>query len=124
MEPYKNEKGVLIGPDRIWAKNEKYPGITITRTLGLSCGYKLGVTPEVEVGIYRVQTSFRYLVLASDGLWTVEDNDEVVAILEKSTPATLVNYTSSLMFEALKRWRLREELMDDISIIVVPLIFE
>ncbi|NCQ53536.1 MAG: hypothetical protein GW803_05670 [Caldiserica bacterium] len=46
--------------------------MTITRTLGLSCAYKLGVIPDPEASIYKVDCSFRFLVLASDGLWTVE----------------------------------------------------
>lgn len=44
INPYKSERGEQLGPERIWVKNESYPGMFITRTLGLSCAYKIGVT--------------------------------------------------------------------------------
>lgn len=75
IAPFKNEMGEFIGPERIWAPNEKYPGLTVTRTMGLSCSYKLGVNSEPEISILKFKSCYKFLVLGSDGLWTVEDND-------------------------------------------------
>ena len=46
VEQFRNEKGEKIGPERIWAKNEKYPGIFVTRVLGLTCSNHLGIICE------------------------------------------------------------------------------
>jgi serine/threonine protein phosphatase PrpC len=46
ISPYKSERGEQVGPERIWVKNEAYPGMFLTRTLGLSCAYKIGVIPQ------------------------------------------------------------------------------
>ncbi len=67
-----------MGPERIWAKNEAYPGMFLTRTLGLSCAYKIGVISQPEVNVIEYKPCYRYLILASDGFWSVEENDEVV----------------------------------------------
>jgi serine/threonine protein phosphatase PrpC len=78
INPYRSEKGEQVGPERIWVKNESYPGMFLTRTLGLSCAYKIGVISQPEVSVIDYQSCFKYLLLASDGFWTVEENDEAV----------------------------------------------
>jgi serine/threonine protein phosphatase PrpC len=76
------------------------------------------------VSIYRVQQSFKYLILGSDGLWNVFENQEVCKMMEKGPGPLISNYVHSLMLEAVQRWKAKDELMDDISLIVIPLVME
>jgi serine/threonine protein phosphatase PrpC len=72
-----------LGPERIWAKNETYPGMFVTRTLGLSCAYKIGVHSQPEMSIIEYKTCYKYLIIGSDGFWSVEENDEAVKFIER-----------------------------------------
>lgn len=60
--------------------------------------------------------------MASDGLWRVFDNEEVVAIITKYYPDSLQGSANALMNESVKRWRDSKDLMDDVSLIIIPLI--
>ena len=60
--------------------------------------------------------------MASDGLWRVFDNEEVVAIITKYYPDSLQCSANALMNESVKRWRDSKDLMDDVSLIIIPLI--
>lgn len=70
----------------------------VTRTLGLSCSYKLGVISEPEVSIIKYKTCFKFLLIASDGLWRVESNDEAINMFYKMPVTNSVGYANSLMF--------------------------
>lgn len=49
LEELKDENGCRVGPERIWKKGEKYPGIYITRSLGMRMSEQLGIICEPEV---------------------------------------------------------------------------
>ena len=70
--------GENYGPDRLWNKDEKRPGTFITRALGLACGAKAGIISDPEVSVLGYNKRMRFLVIATDGLWFVQENDEVV----------------------------------------------
>lgn len=58
LEELKDESGCRIGPERIWKKGEKYPGIYITRSLGMRLSEELGIISEPEVTTLKLQKGF------------------------------------------------------------------
>ena len=62
----------------------------------------------------------RFIVIASDGVWEFLSNDEVVNIVK---PHFLNNSAETaaenLIREALKRWKQEENVIDDITCIII-----
>lgn len=135
-DPYGNK----IGPYRVWKKNEGYPGLAMSRSIGDSSG--------AEVGIIATPITFEYtlkpgqdlfIVAASDGIWDVMDNEDVVNFVEcfrggarKGEPhdTTRISPDSSsiarlLCEEARVRWfsivEDEDVMIDDISCIIIEL---
>ncbi|KAG7340251.1 protein phosphatase 2C [Nitzschia inconspicua] len=67
-------------PPRIWAPNGKYPGTAFTRSIGDRMAKQFGVCAEPEVLHVTLSDKERVLVLASDGIWDVLSNQEVIDI--------------------------------------------
>jgi serine/threonine protein phosphatase PrpC len=59
--------------------------------------------------------------MASDGFWSVEENDEAVKYFEKGKKGELETLAGALMGEAVRRWSSKNVLMDDITLILVAL---
>ena len=72
----------------------------------------------------KASKDLKFLILGSDGLWNVTSNKEVVDKVAQSSSQSLMSYVNSLVYETIERWKKREELMDDITVIVVPLVEE
>lgn len=62
----------------------------------------------------------QYMIIASDGVWEFMSNERVAAIVEpfyaKGQPEAAAN---SLVKEAYKTWKQEEEVIDDITCIVI-----
>jgi len=65
-------------PPRVWARDGKYPGTAFTRSLGDSVAEELGVNAEPELLTMALSPSERLLCIASDGVFDVMSNQEVV----------------------------------------------
>ncbi len=70
----------------------------------------------------NLSESDKFIVIASDGVWEFLSNDEVVRIVE---PFYLQNSAEkaaeALIREALKRWKQEENVVDDITCIIIYL---
>ena len=76
-------QGRQIGPYRVWEPNRNLPGLTISRSLGAEKGKELGVIASPNCTSYKInQKQDFFIVFASDGLWDVMDNQEVVNFVE------------------------------------------
>ena len=69
--------GEPIGPLRVWLKYDDIPGLAMTRSLGDGLAQKVGVSPEPEVMEFRLSKDYKFLVIASDGVWEFLSNEEV-----------------------------------------------
>lgn len=65
-------------PPRVWAKNGKYPGTAFTRSLGDAVAERLGVSAQPEMLSLTLSEAERYIVLASDGIFDVMSNQQVI----------------------------------------------
>lgn len=97
----KDEPSVL----RVWLPDEDCPGLAMARSLG---DYRLkrhGVVSEPEVTHRRVGAGDLFIILATDGVWDVLSNEEVVSIV-CATPRK--QHASKAVAEAAaQRWRTR-----------------
>jgi serine/threonine protein phosphatase PrpC len=137
-----DEQGNKIGPYRVWKPNTNGPGIAMSRSIGDTIGSDLGVISEpiiTELGLNWDTDLF--MVAASDGVWDVMDNNDVVKFVEKyrshcvkgdapSAPGYPVNCTNAtiahlLCEEARARWfyilEQEEVFIDDISCVIAEL---
>lgn len=107
------------GPDRVWQKGEDYPGIAMSRSLGDLVAKNLGVCFEPEVSEREINNNDMYIVLASDGLWDMLSNEEVMEIVNKyywnNNPEEAVK---ELIEEASRRYEDENIARDDITVII------
>ena len=82
VEQY-SEFGIKTGPFRVWLKNEMYPGLAMSRSIGELIAYSVEVIPEPEIIEYFVNTNTKYVMLASDGIWEFLSNEAVMKISNK-----------------------------------------
>ena len=68
VRPSTDENGEPVGVERVWMKNEKFPGLAMSRSIGDSVAAMVGVSCEPELLTYSLQPCDKFIVLASDGI--------------------------------------------------------
>ena len=120
IHPYYDELGVFEGPNRVYVKGKTYPGLSLTRTIGDLEAEKIGIISEPDITIKKKDSTCKYIVLGSDGLWDVIKPYDVRRIVN---PYFLKNDASgacnALLKTACKNWDKEGCERDDITIIVV-----
>ena len=109
IDRLKNDFGEEVGPYRVFEKqNESYlPGIAMSRSIGDSFAKKLGVTYEPDLFQYTLIPQDKIIIIATDGLWHVINNEEAISICakyfeEKMKPDDAVE---ELVNVAKERWK-------------------
>ena len=120
IHPYYDELGIFEGPNRVYVKGKTYPGLSLTRSIGDLEAEKIGIISEPDIIIKKKDSTCKYLVLGSDGLWDVIKPYDVRRIVN---PYFLKNDTNgacnALLKTACKNWDKEGCERDDITIIVV-----
>lgn len=131
-----NDNGKQIGPFRVFDSSGKYPGLAMSRSIGDSSGSSLGVISTPICTSLPINNKEKFIVLASDGVWDVIDNEDVVTFIENfrkkclqsCSPPVQVEASTTIIAhllaeEARMRWLniISEEdvMIDDISVIVL-----
>lgn len=78
-----NEFGVKVGPFRVWKQLENLPGLAMSRSIGDEIAKTLGVICAPVLHSHRLTAKDLFLVLASDGVWTVMSSSDAVLFVEK-----------------------------------------
>lgn len=132
--------GNKVGPYRVWKKNEGYPGLAMSRSIGDRRGSEVGIisTPVTTEYVLKPGEDL-FVVAASDGIWDVMDNEDVINFVERyrgsakkgelGDPQKISPVTSSiarlLCEEARVRWYSIVEdedvMIDDISCVIIEL---
>lgn len=75
--------GRRVGPYRVWKVEGMYPGLAMSRSFGDAIAHEIGVisTPIISSHTETSGMDF-FLVLASDGVWDVMENQEVCDFVE------------------------------------------
>ena len=77
VEQLEDEFGRRVGPYRVWAKGEDYPGLAMSRSIGDLKGKAIGVIPDPGILEYDLNKTTKYIVVCSDGVWEFLNNDMV-----------------------------------------------
>eukprot|EP00898_Chlorokybus_atmophyticus_P008275 jgi/Chlat1/8449/Chrsp80S07925 len=116
VQAKRTEHGVTVGEPRIWLKDIDMPGLLVSRALGDDIAASVGCSAEPELTSRRIDARWdRYLIIASDGIWDVLNNQRVVNLcIDKSAQ----DACEAILQEALLEWEDRH-LADNITIILV-----
>ncbi|KAL3655693.1 hypothetical protein CASFOL_000089 [Castilleja foliolosa] len=69
---------------RVWLPYDDSPGLAMSRAFGDFVLKNHGIICIPDVSYHRLTSNDEFLVLASDGVWDVLSNDEVVSIVSSS----------------------------------------
>ena len=138
-----SSSGKSVGPYRVWKVENMYPGIAMSRSLGDVIAHKIGViSTPILTSRQLVENEDFFIVLASDGVWDMMENQEVSDFIEAFRARSIrglempryidpvlgnnVCIAQLICEEARARWlsivEAEDVLIDDISCIVLELI--
>ena len=120
IHPYYDEFGIYEGPNRVYVKGKTYPGLSLTRSIGDLEGEKIGIISEPDIVVKKMDSTCKYVVLGSDGLWDVIKPYDVRRIVNPFFYRNDPNGAcQTLLKTAKKNWEKDGYERDDITIIVV-----
>ena len=120
VEQFKEKDGNMNGPPRVWVKNEMFPGLAMSRSIGDFIATSVGVIPDPEIIEYTLNKNSRYLIIATDGIWEFISNEKVMRIGNKFYPKSEpINLCNELVKEANLCWEKENFIRDDITVLVV-----
>ncbi|ESQ32135.1 hypothetical protein EUTSA_v10004521mg [Eutrema salsugineum] len=103
---------------RVWLPNHDIPGLAMSRAFGDFRLKDHGVIAVPVVSHHRITSKDRFLVLATDGVWDMLSNEEVVSLIwssgkKQAMAAKLVAEAA----EATWKKKLKSKKIDDITVI-------
>ncbi|KAL8151066.1 hypothetical protein V2J09_020874 [Rumex salicifolius] len=98
---------------RVWLPYQDAPGLAMSRAFGDFCLKDYGVISEPEFTHRSITENDQFIVLATDGIWDVLSNKEVVKIV--SSAPSRSSAAKTLVQSAAREWKLRYYMtkMDD-----------
>ncbi|KAL9687379.1 hypothetical protein QQ045_031780 [Rhodiola kirilowii] len=87
---------------RVWLPNNNAPGLAMARAFGDFCLKDYGLISVPEVSYHRITEKDEFVVLATDGVWDVLSNKEVVEIVASVGHSSAAR---TLVESAVKAWR-------------------
>jgi len=120
IEAYKDENGNDFGPKRVWIKNEDIPGLAMSRSFGDEVAASVGTISEPEIKSFELTLDDKFIIIASDGIWEFISSQECVNIIKDFyLKKDLKGCLKYLLNESSKRWIKEEEVIDDITAVLI-----
>ena len=120
IEPMKDEDNSFIGPPRVWLKEQDYPGLAMSRSFGDRVAHSVGVSEEPEIKDYIFCKEDKFFVVASDGLFEFISSQNIVEIIKDYYLSGDIVGCCEYLYELSKdKWMKEEEVVDDITMILV-----
>ena len=124
VEACKGARGEDIGPARVWLASQDVPGLAMSRSFGDLIAASVGVIarPEVDERVRGREGDEAFVVLASDGVWEFMSDDEVVELVGRAgglAGERPEDAARAVVEEATRRWQREEEVIDDITCVIV-----
>ncbi|CAN8260621.1 unnamed protein product [Cochlearia groenlandica] len=88
---------------RVWLPNCDSPGLAMARAFGDFCLKDFGLISVPDVSFRRLTDKDEFIVLATDGIWDVLSNEEVVAIVASAPSRS--SAARSVVESAGRAWR-------------------
>ena len=120
VESYKDEDGNDFGPKRVWLKNADIPGLAMSRSFGDEVAASVGTISEPEIDCFDITENDKFIIIASDGIWEFISSQECVNIVKDYyLKKDLKGCLKYLLNESSKRWIKEEEVIDDITCVLI-----
>ena len=118
---YNEKNNKFYGPQRVWLKNEAQPGLAMTRSLGDKMAHNIGVIDEPEIKKFFFEGNEKFIIIASDGLWEFISGEECINLVKNfyEEKKDVKEATLELTKEAFNKWKRKEIVIDDITVIVI-----
>ena len=118
---YDEESKQFLGPDRVWISEDNIPGLAMTRSFGDIIAHSVGVISEPEIKRYDFIGNEKFIIIASDGIWEYMTSEECVNLVKDFYENNLdaIGAINIIMKEAFNRWKINDEIIDDITAIVI-----
>jgi len=107
------------GPYRVWNKDMTGPGLAMSRSLGDGEAHDLGVSSVPTIDARPLSPDCKYICWGSDGVFEFLSTDAVAKIILKHD--TMKKIAEQIVNEAVKWWRKEDEVVDDISCVLLKL---
>ena len=115
-DEFGNKKGIM----RIWDKEEGNVGLALTRSFGDDILSKKGVICEPDIKEFLLEKEDKFIIIGSDGLWEYISNQECINIVKDFFLKNDIKGAGNYLYkEASKRWIMEQDIVDDISIIII-----
>ncbi|CAH2055271.1 unnamed protein product [Thlaspi arvense] len=88
---------------RVWLPNCDSPGLAMARAFGDFCLKDFGLISVPDVSFRRLTEKDEFIVLATDGIWDVLSNEDVVAIVASAPSRS--SAARALVESAVRAWR-------------------
>ena len=116
----KDEDNTFIGPPRVWLKKQDYPGLAMSRSFGDRVAHSVGVSEKPEIKEYKFCKEDKFFVVASDGLFEFISSQDIVNIIKDYyLSGDIVGCCEYLYELSREKWIKEEEVVDDITMILV-----
>uniref|UniRef100_A0A7S2U5W4 PPM-type phosphatase domain-containing protein n=1 Tax=Lotharella oceanica TaxID=641309 RepID=A0A7S2U5W4_9EUKA len=122
VEPLPGMPGEDCGPHRVWLRNVDVPGLAMSRSIGDKISQRVGVISVPEIKTHELTGDDHFIVLASDGVWEFMENQEVVSFVGERL-SDLKTASVELAQRANEKWKQNEEVIDDITCVIVKFNF-
>ena len=120
IEAYKDENGGDFGPPRVWLKTEDVPGLAMSRSFGDEVAASVGTISEPEIEEFDITNDDKFIIIASDGIWEFISSQECVNFIKDFyLKKDLKGCLKFLLNESSKRWIKEEEVIDDITAVLI-----
>ena len=110
-----------MGPYRVWFKNEDFPGLAMSRSIGDRLAHRVGVSDIPEIKEFSIEDNEPLaVVLASDGVWEFMSNEEVSDIVYRFESNKDASTCAKKIVERARLiWEKTGYAIDDITCVVV-----
>jgi serine/threonine protein phosphatase PrpC len=121
IKPFIDEEtGNEVGPLRVWVKDDEVPGLAMTRSFGDRVAAIAGTICVPEIKEYAFHEGDKFVIIASDGIWEFISSEECINIVGKFYENNDVMQCCEYLYnESRKRWIKEEEVVDDITMLLV-----
>ena len=92
----------------------------MSRSIGDLVAAHVGVISEPEVIVHKLTSEDKFILIATDGVWEFLSSQACVNIIaEHYAQQNIDKACEALMAEAIHRWNTEDNVVDDITLVVV-----
>ena len=119
VEKMKNKFGQEVGPYRVWAKGEEFPGLAMSRSIGDLNGKNFGIIPDPGILEYDLNQSTKFIVVCSHGVWEFLTNENVIDLGKSFYINNDVSgFCHQIVNQSILQWEKNDIIIDDITVVV------